>query len=95
MTADEARKEIEKLKEYIEFVDQYEPETMEQQMIHLYVQNRNVNAVAKELSERGFRMGRRKLVGKDVTNVIKAKPADPLHELAKKAFNSNKKRIYS
>lgn len=93
MTIDEAREQIKKLEDYIELVEMYTPETFEQHAIKLYVLQEHVARVAKMLNELGFRIGKRKVIGTDVSNILRAKPTDELHELAVKLFKQNKKMV--
>lgn len=93
MTVDEAKEEIKKLEEYIGLIEGYEPETFEQYAIKLYVLHENVAKVANMLNELGFRMIRRKVIGRDVSNIIRAKPTDELHQLAAKMFKQNKRLV--
>lgn len=93
MTVDEARNEIEKLEQYIKLVEGYEPETLEQHAIKLYVLHEHVANVAIMLNELGYRIGKRKVIGKDVSDIIRAKPTDELHQLASKMFKQNKRLV--
>lgn len=93
MTIDEAREQIKRLEDYIEMVEGYVPETFEQNAIKLYVLHEHVARVAKMLNELGFRIGKRKVIGTDVSDILRAKPTDELHELAVKLFKQNKKMV--
>jgi hypothetical protein len=89
----EAREQIKRLKEYIEKVESYQADTYEQKVFKLYVLCENVTKVTKELNEQGYRIGNRKLVTKDLSDLIRSKPSlDEIHELARKLFNRNRKR---
>lgn len=93
MTVDEAKEEIKKLEEYIELIEGYVPETFEQHAIKLYVLHEHVANVANILNELGYRIGKRKVIGKDVSDIIRAKPTDELHQLASKMFKQNKRLV--
>jgi len=93
MTIDEAREQIKRLEDYIETVEGYVPITFEQHAIKLYVLHEHVARVAKMLNELGFRIGKRKVIGTDVSDILRAKPTDELHELAVKLFKQNKKMV--
>lgn len=88
----EAEKQIEELKRYIDLMENYKAETLEQKAIYLYVLNESVSKVADELNQQGFRIGNRKLMGKDVSDIIRSKPDDQLHEMAKKMFGKNRNK---
>lgn len=93
MTVNEAREQIKKLEDYIKLVEGYAPETFEQYAIKLYVLHEHVARVANLLNDLGFRIGRRKVIGTDVSDILRAKPTDELHELAVKLFKQNKKMV--
>lgn len=92
MEISEARERIKQLEEYIEMVEHYQADTYEKKVFKLYVLRENVTRITKELNEEGFRIGNRKLITKDISDLIRSKPTDEMHELAKKLFNQNKKR---
>ena len=93
MTVDEAREQIQRLEDYIELIEGYVPETFEQHAIKLYVMHEHVAKVATMLNELGFRIGKRKIIGTDVSDVLRAKPIDELHEMAVKLFRQSRKMI--
>lgn len=93
MTIDEALKEIEDLKKYIKMLEEYQPVNFEQEAIKLYVELESVTKAAVELNNKGYKVNGRKVISKDVSDLIRAKKAnDDLQELAKKMFSRNKKR---
>lgn len=92
MEIGEARDQIIRLEEYIVMVEDYQAETYEQKVFLLYVQRENVTKITKELNEQGYRIGNRKLITKDISDLIRSKPTDEMHEMAKKLFNRNRKR---
>lgn len=92
MTIDEAKKRIQELEDYIELIENYQADTIQKEAIKLYVQLENVSMVADELNEKGYRMGQRKVISKDVSEIIRNKPIDELHSLAKKMFSGNRRR---
>lgn len=92
MKIEQAREEIKKLENYIEMIESYNPDTFEKEALLEYVLIENVNMVASTLNERGYRIGNRKVVGKDVSDIIRKKETDQIHKLAKKLFRMNRKR---
>ncbi|MGY3717169.1 hypothetical protein ACWE42_16785 [Sutcliffiella cohnii] len=94
MLIEEAKKQIEMIEEYIRKIESYEPTTMEQKAIYRYVQLESVTKVVKELNEEGYRIGKRKLNTVDISEVIKSKPKDDMHEMARKMYLRNKKRSF-
>lgn len=92
MNIEQARNQIKELENFINMVENYEAHTFEKEAIKLYVLMENVNEVAAELNDKGYRVGNRKVIGKDVSDIIRTKPIDEMHELAKKMFGKNRKR---
>ncbi|WP_044736643.1 hypothetical protein [Geobacillus kaustophilus] len=92
MLVEEAKKQIEYLQEYIRKIENYTPATMEEEAVYLYVQLESVTKVVQELNKKGYRIGNRKLTTVDVSNIIRSKPKDEMHELAKRLFTKNRKR---
>lgn len=92
MEIEEAKERIKKLEEYIVMVEDYQAETYEQKVFKLYVLRENVTKITKELNKQGYRIGKRKLITKDISDLIRSKPTDEMHEMARKLFNRNKKR---
>lgn len=92
MNIEQARNQIKELENFIKMIENYEADTFEKKAIKLYVLKENVTEVANELNVKGYRIGNRKVVGKDVSDIIRTKPTDEMHSLAKKMFGKNKKR---
>ncbi|MED4973664.1 hypothetical protein E5Z46_06100 [Geobacillus kaustophilus NBRC 102445] len=92
MLVEEAKKRIEYLQDYIRMIESYTPTTMEEEAVYLYVQLESVTKVVQELNRKGYRIGKRKLTTVDVSNIIRSKPKDEMHELAKQLFTKNRKR---
>lgn len=92
MEISEAQEQIKELEKYIELVENYDASTYEKKVFKLYVLRENVTKITKELNEEGYRIGNRKLISKDVSDLIRSKPTDEMHEMARKIFNQNKKR---
>lgn len=93
MTIDEAKEQIQRLEAYIELIEGYVPEAFEQHAIKFYVVHEHVAKVATILNDLGFRIGKRKVIGTDVSDVLRAKPMDELHEMAVKLFKQNRKMV--
>ena len=95
LSIDEAKEQIERLQQFIELVEAYYPETLEQHVIKLYIIHENVTTVMKLVNDMGFRIGNRKLVTTDVSDVLRAKPMDELHEIASKFYKKNRRKVSS
>lgn len=91
MRIDEAKQEIESLKKYIHMIESYEPQNYMQEAMLLYVKLESVTKVAEILNDAGHRTGARKVNGKDVSDMIRMKVTDEMHQMAKNIFNRNKK----
>ncbi|WP_096225801.1 hypothetical protein [Geobacillus sp. FJAT-46040] len=92
MLVEEAKKQIEYLQDYIRKIESYTPTTMEEEAVYLYVQLESVTKVVQELNKKGYRIGKRKLTTVDVSNIIRSKPKDEMHEMARRLFKKNRKR---
>lgn len=93
MLVEEAKKQIKELRNYIQLIQNYQAATFKQEAVYLYVQLESVSKVADELNKKEYKVGNRKVISKDVSDIIRSKPAaDEMHVLAKKFFNGNKKR---
>jgi hypothetical protein len=92
MNIEQAREKIRKLEDYIEMVETYQADNFEKEAVLEYVLIENVNNVATALNKRGHRIGNRKVVGKDISDIIKSKPNDVLHAYAQKLFKANRRR---
>lgn len=94
MDIETARERIKELENYIELMDSYVTETVEQKVIKYYILAGSVAEVAKEINDEGYRLltknGERKYIGKDISNIINGETMDALHEIAKRKFNGNR-----
>jgi hypothetical protein len=94
MLVKEAKQEIKELRNYIQLIEGYQAVTFEQEALYLYVQLESVSKVADELNIKGYKVGNRKVISKDVSDIIRSKPViDDMHSMAKKFFNGNKKKV--
>lgn len=92
MKIDEAMERIKELQNFIQKIESYHADTFEKKSVYLYVQLESVTNVAIELNKKGYKVGNRKVIGKDVSDIIRDKPIDDMHVMAKRLFNNNKKR---
>jgi L-lysine 2,3-aminomutase len=83
------QKEIATQQFAIDLIHSYVPVTLEQRIVHEYAIAGSVAEVAKKLNEEGLRVGNRKYIHNDVSDILKLKPMDELHEITKKAFQHN------
>lgn len=92
MNIEQARNRIKELENFIEMVENYNADTFEKEAVKLYVLTESVSKVAEELNDKGYRVGNRKVIGKDVSDILRSKDEDDLHALAKKMFSRNKNK---
>jgi tetrahydromethanopterin S-methyltransferase subunit G len=92
MTIEQAKKRIEELEKFIDMIENYQADNFEKAAIKLYVLEESVSHVATELNKQGYRVGNRKVIGKDVSDVIRSKATDSMHEMAKKMFGKHKRK---
>lgn len=92
MQIEEAKKQIRELERYIQLIENYQAKTFEQESIYLYVLVESVSKVAEELNKKGYKVGNRKVISKDVSDIIRTKPTDDMHVMANKLFKGNKKK---
>lgn len=93
MNVAEANQQIKELREFIKKIEGYQAQTFEQECVYLYVQLESVSKVSDELNKKGYKVGARKVISKDVSDVIRSKPIfDDMHGMAKKMFTGNKKK---
>ena len=86
MTIDEARSQIKSLQKFIETLEAYEPQNFEQEALKLYVELESVSKVAVILKDKGYKIGNRKVNSNDISDLIRSKATDVMHEMAKKTF---------
>ena len=93
MTSDEAREKIKRLEWFIDQLESYTPETFEQKAFKLYVELGSVSKVAAILKDEGYKVGNRQVISKDITELIRSKPKDSMHEMAQEALKRNASRM--
>ncbi|MCL6571715.1 MAG: hypothetical protein K6T88_08510 [Bacillus sp. (in: Bacteria)] len=92
MKIEEAKKNIKELENYIQLIESYQVSNFEQESVFLYVQMESVRKVAEEMNKKGYKVGNRKVISKDISDVIRSKPVDELQVMAKKLLTGNKKK---
>jgi hypothetical protein len=90
MRVEDAKHRIIELETFIQTIENYNANTFEKESIKLYVQLESVRKVAEELNIKGYRVGNRKVISKDVSDIIRAKPIDKMHNMAKKILTRKK-----
>jgi hypothetical protein len=76
ITVERAKKEIERLQHYVDLVESYPVDSIEQEIVREYAITNSIKSVVSNLNlEREF-----------VTNVIKTKNGDELHKLMRSGY---------
>lgn len=75
----------------VNLIEEYSPTTLEQRIIHEYLIEGSVTIVAKKINDDGYRIGSRKYISNDISEILMRKPENILHEIARKTFQKNKK----
>lgn len=77
MTLDRAKKEIEKLQDYVELVESYQPQSIEQEIVREYALTSSIKAVTHKLG----------VEHQKVVEVLKKKsPKDKLHQFVRAGY---------
>ena len=93
MNVIEAKEKIKALERFIETMESYEPKNFEQEAFKLYVELESVSKVAAILKDKGYRIGNRKVISKDISELIRSKPTDAMHEMAQQALKRSSSRM--
>ena len=85
-TVDQAKKEIEILQGFVDLVESFRPETLEEQIIKEYAYIGSIEKVAIKVNEMGYLYDGRAFEKEDISNIIKSKPTNDLHKLIKSGY---------
>lgn len=87
-TVDQTKGRIEKLQIFVDLVEGYRPETIEQKILKEYAYLGSVVKVAEKVNVMGYSIEGRPYEGTDITNIIKGKGKgnDELHKLIRKGY---------
>jgi hypothetical protein len=85
MTLDRAKNEIKKLQYYVELVESYQPQTIEQSIIKEYAKTSSITEVCKTLS----------VSHEKVVDVITSLGKDELHKIVRSGYMQKTKHIRS
>ncbi|WP_430789134.1 hypothetical protein VBD025_02865 [Virgibacillus flavescens] len=86
ITPDKARKEIERLRNYIELVECYEVDTLEQWIIKKYAETNSIKKILEIADNESIKKGGIALGREYVTSVIIGKTKDELHRIIRLGF---------
>jgi hypothetical protein len=86
ITVKRAKKEIERLQNYLELVDNYAADTIEKMIIKEYAFTNSGSEVASNFEQQGITMNGKPIKKEDVLAVIKGNPSDELHKILKSGY---------
>jgi hypothetical protein len=93
ITVEKARKEVKRLQEYIDLVENYEADTIEKWIIKEYAYTNSLNKVTEKATEARYIQNGMPITKEYVTSVINGKASDKLHKLLKSGYNQRVKAI--
>ncbi|MCM3692207.1 hypothetical protein [Neobacillus niacini] len=91
ITYKRAKKEVERLKAYIDLVENYNASTIEKQIIREYAYTNSGSEIARVFEQRGIKMNGKVITKEDVLGIIKGRPTDELHKLLKSGYMTRTK----
>ena len=82
------QKQIEQIKQYIALIENYNPQTFTQHVIHEYALDRNLKRTAENLNQLGLQIDGRSIESKDISAIIKSlpDPNDLLHKEVRRLY---------
>ena len=87
-TLDQAKKDLLELQQYVELIEDYQPQNFKQKVIFTYVLTGNIKRTAEILNNRGYSINNALIEPQDITNIITSSPAkeDLLHKKIKTLY---------
>ena len=85
-TVGQAKKKIAELQSFVDLVEGYHAETLEQQIIKEYAYLGNLGKVAEKVNEMGYLIHGQPYKGTDITDVIRGKGNDELHKVIRSGY---------
>ena len=80
------KSDIEQLQRYVDLVESFQPETLEEQIIKEYSYIGSVEKVAIKVNDMGYSNEGQPFEKEDISNIIKSKPSNELHKLIRSGF---------
>ncbi|MFD1173927.1 hypothetical protein [Oceanobacillus picturae] len=98
ITLEKAKKEVERLQNYIELVESYEVDTLDRWIIKMYAETNSIKKILEIAENNSIKNGELALEREYVTNVINGKTRDELHRILRlgyrQKYKPNKRRSY-
>lgn len=85
-TVEQAKNQIAKLQTFVDLVEGYQAETLEQQIIKEYAYLGSLVKVAEKVNRLGYSIDGRPFEGGDISSVIKGKGNDELHKVIRSGY---------
>lgn len=87
-TLEQAKKDLQIIQDYIDLIENYQPESLEQHTIYIYSLVGNVIKTAELLNHNGFRIDGRLIEPNEISELITSRPAkdDLLHKKIKSLY---------
>ncbi|WP_087974849.1 hypothetical protein [Oceanobacillus rekensis] len=86
ITIDKAKKEVERLKKYIELVENYETYTLEKWIIKRYAISNSIRKILEESADEGITNNGVPLDRGYISSVINGKATDELHRIVRLGY---------
>ncbi|WP_195536509.1 hypothetical protein [Bacillus paralicheniformis] len=94
MNLEKAKQTVKELNNFIKLTEECDADTFEKKVIKEYAIHGNVSKVAKVFNDQGIKIGNRKVISNDISQVIMSKPhLNELHVIVQKIITRNKKRM--
>lgn len=77
---------IEQLQRYVDLVESFQPETLEEQIIKEYAYIGSIEKVATKVNDMGYSNEGQSFEKDDISKIIKSKPSNELHKLIRSGF---------
>lgn len=85
-TVQQSKKQIVKMQEFVDLVEAYQPETLEQQIIKEYAHSGSIVKVAEKVNSLGYSIEGRPYEGADISAVIRGKGNSDLHKVIRSGY---------
>lgn len=85
-TVDQAKEEIAKLQIYVNLVENFQPETLEEQILKEYAYLGSIVKVADKVNKMGFLLNGNPVEKEDVSAIIRSRGKNDLHKVLRTGY---------
>lgn len=87
-TFDQAKKDLQEIQQYVELIENYQPQDFTQKVIYTYTLVGSIIKTAETLNTQGYLVNNRAIEPQDITDIITSSPAknDLLHKQIKQLY---------